>query len=106
MTGGDLILLRPLWLVGIPAALFLGALAARSAHGLAAWQRITDPALLAALRARGQVTEPTRDPAPWLLAMAAALAWSLFLKAMTRLAVCVCEWVVSGRWRADTVPGC
>ena len=73
MTGGDLILLRPLWLVGIPAALFLGALAARSAHGLAAWQRITDPALLAALRARGQVTEPTRDPAPWLLAMAAAL---------------------------------
>ena len=54
-------------------ALFLGALAARSAHGLAAWQRITDPALLAALRARGQVTEPTRDPPPWLLAMAAAL---------------------------------
>ena len=73
MTGGDLILLRPLWLVGIPAALFLGALAARSAHGLAGWQRITDPALLAALRARGQVTEPTRDAAPWLLAMAAAL---------------------------------
>ncbi|WP_299841680.1 vWA domain-containing protein [uncultured Jannaschia sp.] len=70
---GGLVLLRPLWLVGIPVALLLAGLAARRADGMARWRRVIDADLLAVLRRRGHVTETQHDPGPWLFAAGATL---------------------------------
>ncbi|QDL94090.1 VWA domain-containing protein (plasmid) [Paroceanicella profunda] len=70
---GPVLLLRPLWLLGLPLALAAAVLMARRADGLAAWRRLIAPQMLALLRARGWVDEATRDLRPWLLGAAAAL---------------------------------
>ncbi|MFC0160791.1 hypothetical protein CDZ97_09875 [Mameliella alba] len=69
----DILWLRPLWLFAVPAALIAGAVIAWRSHGLGRWQTVTDPALLSAMRRLGHVTETRRDPAPWCLALSAAL---------------------------------
>ena len=73
MTLPDLILLRPLWLAGIPLALGAGVLLVRHADGGAAWGRLIDDDLMAAMRARGHVTPSRTGPDPWLMALAMAL---------------------------------
>ncbi len=67
----DLILLRPLWLLALPAAVLLGALLWRRSGGLGAWERAADPALIAAMRGLGRVTEAGRSRS---LATAALIA--------------------------------
>ncbi|WP_138471584.1 VWA domain-containing protein [Poseidonocella sp. HB161398] len=73
MTVPELILLRPLWLAGLPLALAAAVLARRHAGGLAAWRRVADPALLEAMRRRGHVTPSHSGAEPWLAALALAL---------------------------------
>lgn len=57
---GDLIWLRPVWFLALPAALLLGAVVWRRVGGLGAWERAADPALLAAMRGLGRVTQGGR----------------------------------------------
>ena len=73
MTGPEFILLRPLWLIGLPLALVAGVLIARRADGIAAWRAVVDADLLDAMRGRGWVTAPRVGADPWLLAIALAL---------------------------------
>ncbi|MFZ5962510.1 vWA domain-containing protein [Thalassococcus sp. BH17M4-6] len=74
MSGAwDVVLLRPLWLIGVPLSVLAAALVVWMARGLGRWQRITDPGLLSAMRALGHVRDARRDGAPWTLALAAAL---------------------------------
>ncbi|RFC65464.1 VWA domain-containing protein [Fulvimarina endophytica] len=55
MELGPVLLLRPLWLLAIPALVLLTVLALRRARGLGAWERAIDPELLSALRRFGRV---------------------------------------------------
>ena len=74
MTGiAGLVLLRPLWLLVIPLALLLAGLAEWSARRGGRWSRLIDADLLPEMRRMGHVMEAERDPAPWLVAAAAAL---------------------------------
>lgn len=73
MTLPELILLRPLWLLGLPLALAAGAVVARRADGMAAWRAVVDPDLFEAMRLRGQVSPPRSGPDPWLMALSLAL---------------------------------
>lgn len=76
MTGPEFILLRPLWLIGLPLALVAGLLIARRADGMAAWRAVTDVDLLEAMRGRGWVSAPRAGADPWLMALALALLFS------------------------------
>ncbi|MGK7753851.1 MULTISPECIES: vWA domain-containing protein [unclassified Roseovarius] len=71
--GGEFVLLRPLWLIGIPLALLAGGAVAWAARGLDRWRRVIDPELLSALRKLGHVSDGRRTIDPWLLAMAGGL---------------------------------
>ena len=79
MSGLDLTLLRPLWLLAPPAILALAFLA-RSGGDLGDWRRAVDPHLMAFLERRGAVIAGARRSlglSPWLAAAAligAALA--------------------------------
>ncbi|MCB1352030.1 MAG: VWA domain-containing protein [Rhodobacteraceae bacterium] len=73
MTLPEFILLRPLWLLGLPLAPVAAALVARRADGMAEWRAVVDPDLLEAMRLRGHVTPPRTGPDPWLMALALAL---------------------------------
>ncbi|PTW48273.1 vWA domain-containing protein [Rhodovulum kholense] len=73
MTGPEVLLLRPLWLAGLPLALVVGALVARRADGLGAWRAVIDADLLDAMRGRGWVSAPRNGAAPWLMSLAMAL---------------------------------
>ena len=72
----DFILLRPYWLLAIPALLVLAILARRNARSLGAWDRAMDPHLMQAMRAMGRVV-PGRGGGtilPLLAALATVLA--------------------------------
>jgi len=72
----DFILLRPYWLLAIPALLVLAILARRNARSLGAWDRAMDPDLMQAMRAMGRVV-PGRGGGtilPLLAALATVLA--------------------------------
>lgn len=73
MTLPELILLRPLWLLGLPLALVAAVLVARRTDGMTEWRAVVDADLLEAMRLRGYVTPPRPDPDPWLMALALAL---------------------------------
>ena len=71
MTGLDLTLLRPLWLLALPVLAVAGWVLLTRRGGLGDWQRAGDPALLRAMAALGRVdTAASRLPT---LAMLAAL---------------------------------
>ncbi len=55
MSAADLTLLRPLWLLGLPALLAFGWWLYHRRGGLGDWQRAADPALLQAMAALGRV---------------------------------------------------
>lgn len=57
MSLDDLSLLRPLWLLAVPALIGLGLLLRRRRAGLGDWDRVVDPAMMQALRALGQVDD-------------------------------------------------
>ncbi|SMF51860.1 Ca-activated chloride channel family protein [Tistlia consotensis] len=69
---GGIALLRPAWLLALPAVALLALLSARRAGLLGGWDRAVDPALMAALRRLGRVV-PGRGGHDWLPAVAAAL---------------------------------
>lgn len=69
----QIILLRPLWLIGVPLSFLAGAAVALRGSGLDQWRRVVDPDLLVALRRLGHVVDGQRDSGPWLLALAGAL---------------------------------
>lgn len=54
---GDISLLRPLWLIALPALVALAVVLRRRRAGLGDWDRVLDPAMLRALRALGRVDE-------------------------------------------------
>ena len=71
MTGLDLTLLRPFWLLALPVLAVAGWVLLTRRGGLGDWQRAGDPALLRAMAALGRVdTAASRLPT---LAMLAAL---------------------------------
>ena len=74
----DFILLRPWWLLAIPALLMLAYLARRNARSLGAWDRAMDPHLMQAMRAMGRVVPGKGGGTllPLLAALATALALS------------------------------
>ncbi|WP_237153439.1 vWA domain-containing protein [Oryzibacter oryziterrae] len=59
-----LILQRPFWLLALPVLIAVALLAHRRSLGLAAWEKATDPALLAAMQRVGHVM---RRQAGWVL---------------------------------------
>ncbi len=77
MDGGlHLLLLRPWWLLALVAAAALALLGRRGA-ALGAWRRAVDPALLAALIARGHLVAGRRGAAALRLTLACLLAVAL-----------------------------
>lgn len=70
MSGADLILLRPLWLLGLPALLAIGWWLYARRGGLGDWQKAADPALLRAMAALGRV-DKSASAAPLLALMGA-----------------------------------
>lgn len=75
MSLADLTLLRPLWLLALPALAGVGWWLYTRRGGLGDWQKATDPALLRAMAALGRV-DNSASRAP-LLAMLAAVALTL-----------------------------
>ncbi|MFZ5963717.1 VWA domain-containing protein [Thalassococcus sp. BH17M4-6] len=55
MSLPDLALLRPVWLVLLPALVLLGVVLRRRQAGLGDWNKVVDPAMMRALRALGRV---------------------------------------------------
>ncbi|KMK65186.1 hypothetical protein [Puniceibacterium sp. IMCC21224] len=53
----DLSLLRPLWLIALPALAVLAVLVRRRRTGLGDWDKVVDPALMAGLRALGRIDQ-------------------------------------------------
>ncbi len=74
MTGLDLVLLRPEWLLALPVIAGLAAWLWRSRRDAGDWSRVIDPALLAALAALGRIDRAR--PGPTGLAALAAAALS------------------------------
>ncbi|MCV3274056.1 VWA domain-containing protein [Roseobacter sinensis] len=71
MSGVDLTLLRPLWLLGLPALVLFGWWLFARRGGLGDWPKASDPALLRAMAALGRVDKgASRAP---LLALLGAL---------------------------------
>jgi Ca-activated chloride channel family protein len=69
---GPLALLRPWWLLALPAIALAYAFLATRPTGLAAWERAVDPHLMRALRRMG-LAVPGAAQRPWLPATLAAL---------------------------------
>ncbi|SNR67121.1 vWA domain-containing protein [Puniceibacterium sediminis] len=67
----DVSLLRPLWLIALPALVVLAVVMRRRRAGLGDWDRVLDPAMLRALRALGHVDE-ARSARRGLMALIAA----------------------------------
>lgn len=57
MSIADLSLLRPLWLIVLPGLVVVALILRRRQVGIGDWNRVVDPALLAALRALGRVED-------------------------------------------------
>ena len=73
----DLTLLRPWWLVALPAVAIIGVVFARRARGLAGWDKAVEPKMMAALIRLNRVVPGTARRA-WLpVAIAAVLAVAL-----------------------------
>lgn len=70
---GPIALLRPLWLLALPALLGLAYIAAKRADGFAAWRHVIDPELLPTLTQLGHVDLGAKDWRPWVVAFAGAL---------------------------------
>ena len=75
---GGIILLRPLWLLALPAIALLGLYLWRQRQDAGDWSRVIDPVLLAGLRAMGRI-ERAGPGTAGLAAFAAALATALAL---------------------------
>ncbi len=71
---GDIILLRPVWLVGAPAVAGFAILVLLHRRSLAGWRNIVEPHLLEFLAARGHVQAPRGTGTVSYLAAIAALA--------------------------------
>ncbi|WP_187429499.1 hypothetical protein ROLI_042080 [Roseobacter fucihabitans] len=71
MSGFDLTLLRPLWLLALPLLAGFGVWLYTRGGGLGDWQKATDPALMRAMQALGRV-DKTTSRAP-LVALLGAL---------------------------------
>ena len=69
----DVALLRPLWLLALPAVLLLAWHLHRRQSGLGGWETALDPAMLAAMQAMGRVVPGTGHARAWALPFAAAL---------------------------------
>lgn len=80
---GSLALLRPWWLLALAPLAFL-AWRGRDASGLGAWTTAVDPALLAALAARGQIVAGRRGPALLTTAMVGVIVLALTGPALER----------------------
>ncbi len=75
--GTDLTLLRPLWLIALPAIAILGVVFARRARGLAGWDKAIEPKMMAALVRLNRIV-PGQARRAWLpVAIAAVLAVAL-----------------------------
>ncbi|SFS81104.1 Ca-activated chloride channel family protein [Sulfitobacter marinus] len=75
MSGIDIILLRPWWLLGLPVLALVGWWLLTRRGGLGDWQKASDPALLRAMAALGRIdTSSSRVP---VLAMLAVVAIAL-----------------------------
>lgn len=71
MIGADLTLLRPLWLLALPALALLGWWLCMRRGGIGDWTRVADPQLLAALAALGRIDRQAgRGPVLAALAIA------------------------------------
>ncbi|SNR75930.1 vWA domain-containing protein [Puniceibacterium sediminis] len=70
---GDLLILRPLWILAVPLALLGALLLARRSDGSAAWARVIDPQLLVFLQGRGMIDPASRSARPWLIGTSAVL---------------------------------
>ena len=68
----DLTLLRPLWLLALPAVALLAAWLWRH-RAAGEWAAVIDPPLLAAMRRLGHLRADRADPSPFLACAAAAL---------------------------------
>ncbi|WP_227272149.1 vWA domain-containing protein [Roseobacter weihaiensis] len=78
-------MLRPLWLLALPALIGLGWWLHRRAGGLGDWQRATDPALLRAMAALGRVdSSASRVPLMAMLATVGLTVLSLTGPAIER----------------------
>ncbi|GFE52262.1 hypothetical protein So717_40150 [Roseobacter cerasinus] len=85
MSLPDLTLLRPLWLLALPALGLLGWWLYQRQAGLGDWQKATDPALLRAMAALGRVDDSaSRAPLLTLLAAVALIIFSLAGPAVER----------------------
>lgn len=85
MNVPEITLLRPLWLLALPALIGLGWWLCRRAGGLGDWQRATDPALLRAMAALGRVdSSASRVPLLAMLATVGVTVLSLTGPAMER----------------------
>jgi len=75
VSGLDIILLRPWWLVGLPVLALVGWWLLTRRGGLGDWQKASDPALLRAMAALGRIdTSSSRAP---VLAMLASVTISV-----------------------------
>lgn len=73
MTGWEFTLLRPWWLMGLPALVAVGWWLAARKGGLGDWRKASDPALLRAMAALGRVDESARRGPLWALLAAVAV---------------------------------
>jgi Ca-activated chloride channel homolog len=74
---GPFAILRPWWLLALPAIALAAFLLSRRAIGLAAWEQAVDPLLMSALRQMGQVI-PGGPQRQWpIAALAGAIALAL-----------------------------
>ena len=70
-------LVRPWWLLALPVLLLAGLVLWRNSRSLGDWSRAIDPALLAALRRRGDVREGRSLGVWWPVAAAMGVALAL-----------------------------
>ncbi|WP_424971734.1 VWA domain-containing protein [Dinoroseobacter sp. S76] len=85
MSGLELTLLRPGWLLALGALVGIGWWLLRRRGGLGDWQRAVDPALLAAMTALGRVdSQSSRGPLWALLAALAVILLALSGPALER----------------------
>lgn len=73
MSGWDVTLLRPLWLLALPGLIAAGWWFATRRGGLGDWQRASDPALLQAMAALGRMDRQTSRAPLWAMLMAVAI---------------------------------
>lgn len=73
MSGWEITLLRPLWLLALPLLGMIGVWLAVRKGGLGDWQKASDPALLRAMVALGRVDNQAKKGPLWAMLTAVAM---------------------------------